>query len=339
MLNNCSILTRLAHICGKLFHIKINFGEKMRSNISLLIFFSLLSNTFSQSVNDSLSSEIKLRTYIEDENVPLNREVIYHIELRWEGDLSRYKISEVLEPTITNLATRGGGSSNKVLTDPDGSMISVKEITFQFKPLEIGMAYIDGVTIRYTDQVKEREESLISSRLGIKIIEPLPEPSDNNVMSGILYGLLVFVAIVTAIYLYLNYRKKKQEAERLALTDPQETLEEKYLRLLKETIHLNTDNVKDSLNDLTHLLNGYLSEKYNFPVSNLSVENLVGALKDKDLSDESLTRISDYFSKANLVKFAGESVEDSEFHRLYDAVELVLDHQKNITTEDTEEDK
>jgi hypothetical protein len=111
-------------------------------------------------------------------------------------------------------------------------------------------------------------------------------------------------------------------------------VEEKYLRLLKETIHLNTDNIKDSLNDLTHLLNGYLSERYHFPVSNLSAKDLLDALKEKELSEESLSRINDYYSKANLVKFAGEAVENSEFHRLYDTVELVLENQKNIITEE-----
>ena len=99
---------------------------------------------------------------------------------------------------------------------------------------------------------------------------------------------------------------------------------------------MNTDNVKDSLNDLTHLLNGYLSERYHLPVSNLSVNDLLDALEEKELSEESISRINDYYSKANLVKFAGEGVEDSEFHRLYDLVELVLENQKNITTEEDE---
>jgi hypothetical protein len=309
----------------------------MRLIISLLIFLAPFSLSFSQTVSDTIDSEIKLRTYIESENVPLNREVVYHIELSWKGDLSRYKISEILEPTATNLATRGSGSSNKVQTDADGNLISVKEISFYFRPLEIGMAYIDGVTIRYTDQMKENEESLISSRIGAKIVEPLPEPSDNNMMSNVFFGILILVAVGGALYLFINYRKKKREAEQQALSEISETVEEKYLRLLKETIHVNTDNVKDSLNDLTHLLNGYISEKYNFQVSNLSVENLVEALNDKEVSEESLSRIKDYYSKANLVKFAGESVEDSEYHRLYDTVELVLDHQKSQAIENTEQ--
>lgn len=306
----------------------------MHLKTALFFICILVSLSFAQSVPDTLTSEIQLRTYIENESVPLNREVVYHIELRWQGDLSRYKISDILEPTVSNLATRGSGSSNKVRTAPDGSLISVKEITFYFKPLEIGMAYIDGVIIKYNDQLKERDESLISSRIGVKIIEPLPEPTENGVVSNLLFGIIIIVVVGLIVYFYLRYRKKQREAEERALSEIKETVEEKYLRLLKETIHINTDNVKDSLNDLTHLLNGYLSERYHFPVSNLSANDLLDALKEKDLSEDSVSRINDYYSKANLVKYAGEGVEDSEYHRLYDTVELLLENQKNITTEE-----
>ena len=305
-------------------------------HLKTLLFFVcfLASESFAQTVQDTLTSEIQLRTYIESENVPLNREAIYHIELRWKGDLSRYKISEILEPTVSNLATRGSGSSNKVNTASDGSLISVKEITFYFKPLEIGMAYVDGVTIKYSDEFKESDESLISSRIGVKIIEPLPEPSENRVVTTIMFGLILLFLAGSIVYLYFRYRRRKKEAEEKALAEIKETIEEKYIRLLKETIHMTTDNVKDSLNDLTHLLNGYLSERYNFPVSNLSANDLLDTLKKENLSEESINRINNYYTKANLVKFAGEAVEDSEFHRLYDTVELLLENQKNIITEE-----
>jgi len=241
-----------------------------------------------------------------------------------------------MEPTVTNLATRGSGSSNKVRTTSGSSLISVKEITFYFRPLEIGMAYIDGVTIKYSDQLKEKDESLISSRIGVKIVEPLPEPSDNGWVANVSLGLLLVLVVGLVIYFYFRYKKKNKELAEKELNEVHETVEEKYLRLLKETIHINTDNVKDSLNDLTHLLNGYLSERYHLPVSNISVNDLLDALKEKELSEETLSRIDDYYSKANLVKFAGEAVEDSEFHRLYDTVELLLENQKNITTEEDE---
>jgi LPXTG-motif cell wall-anchored protein len=306
----------------------------MRYIFSLIIIGFLLGPVFSQSDDETGQSEIQLRTYIEEESIPLNREVIFHIELNWPGDLSRYKISEIVEPTVTNLATRGSGSSNKVRTDGDGKLKSIKEITFYFRPLEMGMAYIDGVIINYQDTATQKDESLISSRIGVKIIEPLPESSQNNTFTTLLGTAFFLLMIGLAIYFYLRYRKKQREAREKALSEVKETVEEKYLRLLKETVHFNTDNIKDSLGDLAHLLSGYISERFNIPASSMSDESLFQALAERELSEESLSRIKDFYAKASLVKFAGESVNESGFHRLYDTIELVLENQKSINTEE-----
>jgi len=306
----------------------------MRMLILAAVLSGLIHNSFSQSVTDSLESEIRLRTFVESENIPLNREVVYHIELRWQGDLSRYRISEIVEPAVTNLVTRGSGSSNKVRTSADGELISIKEITFYFRPLEMGMAYIDGVIIRYNDTLKDKEESLISSRIGVKIIEPLPEASGDGGLSVIIPGLIFVLILSAAIIFYLRYRRNQKEALAKARTEFQETIEEKYSRLLKETIHLNTDNIKDSLGDLTHLLNGYFSECYHIPAQSMSDEDLLVALKEKGLSQETLEKTKEFYKKANLVKFAAESVSDADYHRLYDNVELVLTHQKSNNAEE-----
>ena len=283
-----------------------------------------------QPLPDSIKSEIRLRTYVESENVPLNREVVYHLELIWQGDLSRYKIFEIIEPAISNLSTRGSGSSNKVRTRPDGGMVSVKDITFYFRPLEMGMAYIDGVIIRYHDVVEGKDESLISSRIGVKINEPLPESSKNGTITGVAGGLFALFLVVVALILFLRYKKRRKETLSRALSDMSETVEEKYLRLLKETIHLNTDNIKDSLSDLTHLLTGYFSEYYHIPALNMSNDDLINALSEKEFSDDLLQKIKDFYSKANRVKFAGESADESEFHRLYDTVEFLLENQRSL---------
>ena len=306
----------------------------MRYIFSLIIIGYLLVPVFSQPAGDTGESEIQLRTYIEQESIPLNREVIFHIELNWPGDLSRYKISEIIEPTVTNLTTRGSGSSNKVKTDGEGNLNSIKEITFYFRPLEMGMAYIDGVIINYQDTATQKDESLISIRIGVKIIEPLPEPSPTNTFTTLLGAVFFLLMISFAIYFYLQYKKKQREAKEQALSDVKETVEEKYLRLLKETVHFNTDNIKDSLGDLAHLLNGYISERFNVPASSMSDESLFQALAERELSEESLSRIKDFYAKSNLVKFAGEPVNESGFHRLYDTIELVLENQKSINAEE-----
>ncbi len=297
----------------------------------------MASSILAQSSSDSIKSEIKLRTYVESENVPLNREVVYHLELSWQGDLSRYTISEIIEPAITNLSTRGSGSSNKVRTNSMGGMVSVKDITFYFRPSEMGMAYIDGVIIRYHDTVLGKDESLISSRIGIKISEPLAESSENGTLTGIVGGVLSLILLVLGLILFMRYKKRQKEELSKSLSGMSETIEEKYLRLLKETIHLNTDNLKDGLSDLSHLLTGYFSEHYNIPALNMSNDDLITAISEKEFPDDSLQKVKDFYDKANKVKFAGEMADESDFHQLYDTVELVLETQKSINN--SEEDK
>ena len=78
-----------------------------------------------QSSTDSIKSDIRLRTFVENEQVPLNCEVVFHVELEWKGDLNKYKISEFPEPVVSNLTMRGSGSSNKVNSTPQGFIYSI----------------------------------------------------------------------------------------------------------------------------------------------------------------------------------------------------------------------
>jgi hypothetical protein len=304
-----------------------------------LIFLSALIPILGQAQSgaDSIKSDIRLRTFVENEEVPLNREVVFHVELEWKGDLNKYKISEFPEPVVSNLTMRGSGSSNKVNSTPQGGTYSIKRRTFYFRPLEIGMAYIEGVLIKYDDTYLHHQESLISDRVGVKIVDPIPEADDMLISKTWLYGVLILIVLSVSLFFYLRYRQRKKEERLQTLAIKKESVEEKYIRLLKETIHFNTDNIKDSLSDLSHLLNGYFSEKFHFPTANLATENLIEVLQEKGLSEETISRLNDFYKTANLVKFAGESVSDSDFHRLYDTVELILENQKVPFSEGEEE--
>jgi hypothetical protein len=290
-----------------------------------------------QDAGTGIKNDITLHTSVENENVPLNREVVYHIDLQWPGDLSQYKISEIGEPQVTNLIMRGSGSSNRVSTDLNGNPVSVKRVTYYFKPLEMGMAYVEGIVIRYEDAVQLRQESLISGRIGIKIIEPLPEPGDHRL--GTAAGLLLVstVVICAAVYFFYRYRRRVREEAVRAAQQVQESVEVRYLRILKETIHFTSTNFKDSLADLSRLLTGYFSERYNFPAMNLSTENLLQVLRSK-MSDDLFRRAADFYNRADMVKFAGEMISESEFHSLFDTVELILEKQKELRPTGKEEE-
>jgi hypothetical protein len=282
----------------------------------------------------TVESDISLRTLIDKSEVPLNREVVYHVELRWQGDLSKYVLSEIVDPAVTNLAIRGKGSSNKVITDSSGQTISIKRITYYLTPLELGMSYIDGVTVKYEDTALDQKESLISGRIGVKIIEPIPETSKFDFLQWLVYAMVIIVLSVLFILMYLKYRRKKKDELAKLESLPRETLEEKYLRLLKETIHFSSQNIRESIGDLSHLISGYISEKYNVSTGNLSSDDLIDLLEKKGLPEASLGRLKEFYKQADLVKFAAAEITESDFHKNYDIVELVLQQQKTVEAEE-----
>jgi len=303
---------------------------------SFLFYLFLFNSIYSQSNQDTSVSDISLRTFVENESVALNREVIYVVKLSWKGELNRYRISEVLDPDVTNLLVRGSGSSNKVITNSDGQEISTKKVTFYFKPLEMGMAYINGVTVRYEDTFLDKKENLLASRIGVQIIEPIPESSH----SGILQYLIYFVIVVfmgLSVFLFIIYNKRKKENELQESENVVDTIEEKYLRLLKETIQLKGNNYKEKLNNLVRLSTGYFSEKYSESLSNKSTEEMLNFLEIKEIDSSIYSKFNDFITKADLVRFAGNDITETDYHNLYDSVEWILEKCKYVISEKEDE--
>ena len=301
----------------------------MINSVSIIALVLVVGNAWAQDPGTTVNNNITLRTFVEAEQVPLNREVVYHVELQWTGDLSLYRINEISEPQVVNLIMRGSGSSNRVSTDQAGNPVSIKRITYYFRPLEMGMAYIEAVTIRYEDTAAQLRESLLSGRLGIKIVEPLAEPGKKGKTVLFWAGLVVVAVLLSLLYFYYRtYLRKQREAARLAV-QKNETIEERYRRVLKETIHFTSGNLKENLVDLSRLITAYFSERYDFPAMNLSTENLLRVLREK-LSDDGYARMQDFYQRADMIKFAGDLLTETEFHRLFDIVELVLENQKEF---------
>ncbi len=191
------------------------------------------------------------------------------------------------------------------------------------------MAYVDGVTITYEDIQSGKTESLISARIGVKITDPLPDPSENSGFGNLVSILAIVGMAALAVYFFMRFKRRQREQQELALHEVVETIEEKYLRMLKETIHLSSANYKDSLSDLAHLLSGYMSERFQIQPLSLNEKELNTVLNETELSGESLSKIIDFYSRVNLVRFAGEAATETDFHQLYDTVEYFFEKQKS----------
>jgi hypothetical protein len=278
------------------------------------------------------SSSIQLRTFLEQDEVPLNREIVYHVELSWTGELNRYHIFEIGEPAVTNLKLRGSGSSNIFFTDSLGNPRSVKRITYYFIPLSMGMAYVDGVTIQYEDKLLNQKELLSAQRLGAKIVDPLPE--DDNGMDLATWIGLLFILLFVFVLVYYLIRYVQQRRMNAAITAEQSlTLEERYEQMLKNSIDLGSDRRQQSLNTLAKLFNSYCTEKFKLEESP-SMEVMMSRLENEKVAAETLEKLRDLYRRNELSKFAGEDISVNDVHLYYDTVEVLINHFKSNTAND-----
>lgn len=288
----------------------------------LILFF----NSSLSAQSDSLSSEISLKTILENDNVPLNKEVIYHVELSWQGELSQYKIGDIGDPVVTNLTLRGSGSSNRITTGKDGKPLAIKRITYYFKPNSMGMAYIDGLTIQYTDTQTNKSETLSAQRIGVKIVDPVETGEDQFMPGTILLWLLAAAFLIAFAYFLFRYIQRRNKVEKEEI--PSISLEEKYLNLQNDTIHMANGASRENISELSKLLSGYLSEKFAI-TGNIDLSTIKEQLSQLKVEDEIIEKISIMYDKAELARFAGEDVDLSEVHMFYDTIEGILNKINN----------
>lgn len=302
----------------------------------VIIVFGLTNLWAQDSIPDNNETKIQLKAYLDQDEVPQNREVVYHVELNWIGELDRYQISDIGDPVISNLKLRGSGSSNRYFIDESGNPKSVKQVNYYFTPIEMGMAYIDGITIQYEDKILAQKETLSAQRLGVKIVEPLPDPN-----AGMEIGLIIIIGIAilfifVVIYFlgrYLKQRKLNTQAEE----SHRQTLEEKYLGLL-DNIELSAENRNETLSSITKLLGSYFSEKYELP-SSVDFDQIKQKLQKINIAVDLHEKINNLYERDKLSKFAREQVAENELHLFFDTVEQLIKQIQKTESEISNEKK
>ncbi len=312
----------------------VRFGTVIRLWIFALALLSLLMARASELQKDSVvtsplpSSQIELKTYVESSRVPLNRPVIFHVELSWIGDMSRYDIEPIPLPVLTNLTMEGSGSAYRLDPLADKSFRSVKSFTYQFRPLSLGMAYIDGLTIKYTDSKTGKTDALYSQRMMIEITDPLPENSPGAALSLIYQALLAIFAL-TIFYFVIRYIQKRRARKKMPM-QPQSAPAEEYLKQLSQEIDPKGANLNEMTNRMLKLFREFLQKEFRLPPGVAAGKEICDCLAEKGVSDESLQPIRKMFEDVEVVIFGGSEIPPEEFTRFYTIVENFLKDRREV---------
>lgn len=291
---------------------------------SFTLFYLLFSLGYSQEVSPAdsvlIETNVSLSTLVEPKCVPLNRPLTFTIRISWEGDLDLIEIGEVEELLLTNFDIIGTASANRVNGTARGQR-AIKEIAYTLQAKTLGMAYIESVGLSYEDKRTGKSHSLITQRVGVEVISPVPEEGEKR-------GWWVWIATVgvvfTGFFCFL-FLKRKQSRGKEAEEEVEQIIEEAYLEELKETVDLKDKDRRESFTVLSKLFRKYLSKKYGISALEATTQELMKTLEEEGL-EESLTRKCEaLMKKADVVKFSGQEASQAELEEAYTAVETVLE--------------
>ncbi len=270
---------------------------------------------------------IEFRAYVEQSRVPLNQKVVFHVELSWIGPLDRYAIQPLEQPILTNLLMEGSGAANRLIPLADGKYRSVKTITYQFRPMEMGMAYIDGILVQYRDRVTGEEDQLQSQRIMVEIVEPVAEGGKH--VRALIYIVLLVLFFGTVAYFVVQFvrRRRQPESESPAAAVP---LAERYLTKIGQEVDPRSTNLAEMTRRLSRLFREYLAREFECSTLEASTAEILAHLREKNLDQLEMSRLESVFLKLDEIKFAGKRVEPAEFMEIYGTIEAFLNKRKEM---------
>jgi hypothetical protein len=277
---------------------------------------------------DSLRApaRVEIEAAAESEEVPLNRLAVFTIKLKWQGRLPDIEFDPPEPPRLSNFTIAGSSSSNWVGVE-NSQPASIKTFAYSLRPEGLGMGYIEGMRVSYFDKGTAEKHSLHTSRLSLKVIDPLPEPDEAPLGLALAVGLL-FCAALVALVFQLEARAKKKEAARL-MAAAQKPLEQEFLEELKNTIDINTTEMKEAFATLSRLLRRYLNRRYSIAAQGVSTQEAVEAFRQATAaegraSDEQTAHVEEVLQTCDLFKFSGEAGEPARLARVYALTENFL---------------
>lgn len=299
-----------------------------------VVFSQTFNNADTLNASANQPSTIELKTYLKRSSVPLNRSVEFHLELSWIGDMSRYQIIQIPQPVLTNLVMEGSGSANRLEELGGGQYRSTKSITYKLTPLAIGMAYIDGLEVKYRDQKTGEVDALYSQRMSVQITDALPDESGSSFLA-IIYIVLLGVFFVSVLYFLALFFKRRKQAK--SAVEPEIPLAERYLKKLSHEVDPKGANLSEMTVQLSRVFREYLANEYNITTREASTKEIVSHLKAAGVNEAELRRVEELFEKLDVVKFAGGEVDPTEFSNMYGIVENFLyERKKNREAENAQ---
>jgi hypothetical protein len=274
-------------------------------------------------------TQVKLSASVAASQVPLNRTAAYIVQLKWAGNLALVEFDQPETPRLTNFKLVGSSSSNWVGVE-NGQNTSLKTFEYTLQPEALGMGYVEGLRLSYLDKSTNEKHTLYADRLGIEVIDPVPEPGEVPV--ALLAAIwLAVVAVVAVIAFVWRARNKKKEAARRAAALVVKPIEQEALEQLQASVDLNSLDTKSGFSEISKILRQYLKRRFEIATQGITTAEVLSAYRSLDSSVDQAMKLEEILQTSDVVKFSGASGEPAKLARCYALAENFLQTNLNAS--------
>lgn len=270
---------------------------------------------------ESVRMAVELATRLEPAEVPLNREAVLTVQVTWSGDIDKIEIESLDEPVLTNFEIRATATANRV-EDVGGERRAIKEITYRLKPVTLGMSYVESASLSYRDLASGTVQHLLTRRVGVKAVAPIPESGRRAVLWFWLAVPAVLLLAGTWFFVKAGKRGKNPEAQKEV-----PILEELYLHKLKNGVDPETSERSKAFTYLSKLFRRYLAEKFSLAAMEVTTADLIQLMVDEGLDEDLIAETSRMMQKADLVKFSAREADPAELRDAYTTMETFFEEE------------
>ena len=301
--------------------------------------------------NFNMTSTISTTELKENEAVTLklvisgtgNMKLIKTPEVKFPADF------EVYDPKVDNKFTlkTGGLSGNKVIEylaiPRHGGEYTIPSVEFSYFDVQSG-AYKTLSTPKYTLNVAKGDGTSSSAPVGyvskeelrllgqdiryIQLGETKYQPKGKCFYGTTGYWLWYLIPFLTFVALVVIYRKQALESANVAKQKTKKASKVATRRLKVAKKKMREDDKAGFYDEVLKVLWGYLGDKLNMPVSELSKDNISAKLAECGVADELIQEALALVGECEFARYApslsGSSVED-----VYDKVDALMDKLEN----------
>ena len=273
------------------------------------------------------TSEISMSTSVSTQKVPRNRTVVFTVQIEWSGKLAVYDFTDIQNPAVENFEIVSTATTHRTEVR-DGQQMAVKKLEYTLKPKLLGMGYVGDMAVTYRNLVTGEQNRLMTSRLGVKVIDAVAEPGSEILgipkvwFFRILFGIILAGIIAFVLRRVIAARRAaRRQSMKTEITEP---LEKQYLARLKDEVDLNSAEIGSQFATVSHLLRGYLAEKYAVSAS-ATTHRALAELSQLDVAPVSAAA-DEILNTCDMAKFSGGTHGNSELARVFTLLETLLEN-------------